>query len=168
MQTKTAVIRVAAFALIGLTATPVVLAQDKKEHMLYEEEWKTPIDGPAEWFTGEVTVDPVFPSNDVAQYSGAYVTFSAGARTIWHEHPAGQHIVVTDGTALVGTRDGSVVKFHEGEAVWCPPDMDHWHAATPDAPMTHFVVTAFKEGENVVWKEKVTDETYQNALKISE
>jgi len=168
MQFCTPALRVAALALLGATASSIVVAEGNSQHSHYDKEWKTPIDGPAEWFTGEVTVDPVFPSNDIARYSGAYVTFSAGARTIWHEHPAGQHIVVTDGTALVGTRDGSVVEFHEGEAVWCPPDMDHWHAATPDAPMTHFVVTAFKDGENVVWKEKVTDETYQNALKTSE
>ncbi len=168
MKSRTQIMRTVAVTFLGLSAIPAVVAEENQGHSLYDKEWKTPIDGPAQWFTGEVTVDPVFPSNDVARYSGAYVTFSAGARTIWHEHPAGQHIVVTEGTALVGTRDGSVTTFHEGEAVWCPPDMDHWHAATPEAPMTHFVVTAFKGDENVVWKEKVTDETYQNALEKSE
>lgn len=116
--------------------------------------------GPAEYFTGTVTVDMVFPNNETANYSAAYVTFQPGARTNWHEHPAGQHMIVTDGVALTGTRDGEVITFSEGEAVWCPVGVDHWHGATPDAPMTHLVVTGVKDGKAVVWKEKVTDEQY--------
>ncbi len=102
----------------------------------------------------------VFPSNDTANYSGAYVTFQPGARTAWHLHPAGQHMIVTSGVGLTGTRDGRRVEIQTGDAVWCPPDIDHWHGATPDSPMTHLVITAIKDGENVIWKEKVTDEQY--------
>lgn len=117
--------------------------------------------GPAEYFTGTVTVDMVFPNNETANYSAAYVTFQPGARTNWHWHPAGQHMVVTDGVALTGTRDGKVIEFGEGESVWCPVNVDHWHGATPEAPMTHLVVTGVKDGKAVVWKEAVTDEQYQ-------
>jgi quercetin dioxygenase-like cupin family protein len=116
--------------------------------------------GPAEYFTGDVTVDMLFPPNDTARYSGAYVTFQPGARTNWHWHPAGQHMIVTDGVALTGTRDGKVIEFGEGETVWCPVGVDHWHGATPDAPMTHLVISGVKDGKAVVWKEKVTDEQY--------
>lgn len=130
----------------------------------YTEESRNSFTGPAEFFTGDVQVDAMFPNNDTAHYSGAFVTFSPGARTAWHEHPAGQHMVVTQGTALTATRDGTVIKFKEGEAVWCPPDLDHWHGATPDAPMKHFVVTGDKDGENVSWKEKVSEEEYQQAV----
>jgi quercetin dioxygenase-like cupin family protein len=69
-------------------------------------------------------------------------------------------MIVTDGIALTGTRDGEVIEFEEGETVWCPPELDHWHGATPDAPMTHLVITGSKDGENVIWKEKVTDKQY--------
>ncbi|MBO1923764.1 carboxymuconolactone decarboxylase family protein [Thiomicrorhabdus sp. 6S3-12] len=116
--------------------------------------------GPAELFTGDVKVDMLFPANDTAHYSGAYVTFQPGARTAWHQHPAGQHMVVTEGTALTGTRDGRIIEFHKGETVWCPKDLDHWHGATPDKSMTHLVITGSLNGENVVWKEKVSDEAY--------
>jgi hypothetical protein len=34
--------------------------------------------GPAEYFTGNVTVTPLFPADASASYSGAYVTFEAG------------------------------------------------------------------------------------------
>lgn len=120
--------------------------------------------GPVEYFTGEVLVDMLFPENETAHYSGAYVTFAPGARTAWHLHPAGQHMIVTDGTALTGTRDGKVVSFDEGETVWCPPDIDHWHGATPDMHMTHLVITGSLDGENVIWKEKVSDADYHAAV----
>lgn len=111
-------------------------------------------------FTGDVKVDLIFPANDVAHYSGAYVTFQPGARTAWHDHPAGQHIIVTSGVGLTGTRDGKVVSFAQGDVVWCPPDLDHWHGATPDQAMTHLVITGSLDGQNVNWKEKVTDAEY--------
>jgi len=116
--------------------------------------------GPDNLFTGDVQVDMLFPSNETAHYSGAYVTFQPGARTAWHLHPAGQHMVVTSGVGLTGTRDGKIVTIKAGDAVWCPPDIDHWHGATPDSPMTHLVLTGVLDGKNVIWKEKVTDEQY--------
>ncbi len=116
--------------------------------------------GPDEYFTGEVKVDMIFPANDVAHYSGAYVSFQPGARTAWHYHPAGQHMIIISGIGLTGTRDGKIVTMKAGDAVWCPPDIDHWHGATPDSAMTHLVITASLDGSNVIWKEKVTNEQY--------
>jgi quercetin dioxygenase-like cupin family protein/alkylhydroperoxidase/carboxymuconolactone decarboxylase family protein YurZ len=116
--------------------------------------------GPEAYFTGDVQVDMLFPGNETAHYSGAYVTFQPGARTAWHRHPAGQHMVVTSGVALTGTRDGKVIEFRGGETVWCPAEVDHWHGATPHASMTHLVITGSRDGENVVWKEKVSDAEY--------
>jgi len=116
--------------------------------------------GPEAYFTGEVQVDLLFPGNETAHYSGAYVTFQPGARTAWHLHPAGQHMIVTSGIALTGTRDGNIIEFKEGETVWCPPNLDHWHGATPDAKMTHLVITGSLDDQNVVWKEKVSDAEY--------
>ncbi len=116
--------------------------------------------GPEAFFTGDVQVDMLFPANETAHYSGAYVPFQPGARTAWHLHPAGQHMIVTSGVALTGTRDGKIIEFKAGETVWCPPDIDHWHGATPDHAMTHLVITGTKDNQNVIWKEKVTDEQY--------
>jgi len=117
--------------------------------------------GPEKWFTGDVQVDILFPANETAHYSGAYVTFQPGARTAWHLHPAGQHMIVTAGVGLTGTRDGKIIRFKAGDTVWCPPGIDHWHGATPDSAMTHLVITGLLDGENIVWKEKVTDEQYR-------
>lgn len=136
------------------------VAYAEQGQTVYRKGTQKSFKGPAEYFTGDVTVDMLFPPNETAHFSGAYVTFQPGARTNWHWHPAGQHMIVTDGVALTGTRDGKVIEFKEGETVWCPVGVDHWHGATPDAPMTHLVISGSKDGKAVVWKEKVTDEQY--------
>lgn len=56
--------------------------------------------GPAEYFTGSVRINPLFPARDPSRASGASVTFEPGARTAWHTHPAGQTLIVTAGCGL--------------------------------------------------------------------
>jgi len=48
------------------------------------------VKGPAEYFTGNVRIDPLFEPPAPARSLGATVTFEAGARTAWHTHPLGQ------------------------------------------------------------------------------
>lgn len=150
------------FAVIMLVASAAHSNENQNvtSQVVYRQGSQKSFKGPAEYFTGEVEVDMLFPDNESTSFSGAYVTFQPGARTAWHLHPAGQHMIVTDGAALTGTRDGKVIEFKERETIWCPPDIDHWHGATPDAPMTHLVITGIKDGTAVVWKEKVIDEQY--------
>lgn len=134
--------------------------EQKRQKKFSKESMKT-MAGTADKFTGDVEIEIVFRDNETASYSGAYVTFEPGARTNWHRHPAGQHMIITSGTGLTGTRDGRILSVEEGDAVWCPSNLDHWHGATPNSSMTHFVITGVKSGENVVWKEKVTEEQYE-------
>jgi len=147
-------------ASIVYAGSEIAPEQVKGTQVIYRSESQKSFKGPEEWFTGDVQVGMLFPDNETARYSGAYVTFQPGARTAWHLHPAGQHMIVTSGVGLTGTRGGKIVKFKAGDTVWCPPGIDHWHGATPDAPMTHLVITGILDGKNVIWKEKVTDEQY--------
>lgn len=134
---------------------------EQSKHQIHYPAGSQPsMKGPEEYFTGEVQVDMLFPANDAAAFSGAQVTFQPGARTAWHLHPAGQYLIVTAGVGLTGTRDGKIIEFKAGDALWCPPDIDHWHGATADTAMSHLALTGILNGENVVWKEKVTDEEY--------
>ena len=116
--------------------------------------------GPAEYFTGNVRVDPLFPANDSAPFSGAYVTFEPGARSAWHVHPKGQHLLVTAGVGLTGEWEGKVDEIKTGDVIWCPPGVKHWHGASPTTAMTHIAITGTLNGKNVEWMEKVTDEQY--------
>lgn len=145
----------------GVLGQPALAANAPSGQTLYPAESRQSFKGPETYFTGDVQVDMLFPDKETAHFSGAYVTFQPGARTAWHQHPGEQHTIVTSGVALTGTRDGTVIAFEEGETVWCPSDIDHWHGATPHAAMTHLVITGSKHGENVTWKEKITDEEYQ-------
>ncbi len=165
MKKKSGHLNTAAIALTGCIATFDAVAEDHKPAQThYPVGSQSTFQGPDHLFTGDVNVEILFPENEHAHFSGAYVRFNPGARTAWHTHPAGQHMIVTEGTALTGTRDGKVIEFTEGETVWCPPDQDHWHGATPHSAMTHLVITGSKAGENVLWKELVTDEQYAAAV----
>ena len=114
--------------------------------------------GPAEFFTGQVRVDPLFAAKAAAPYSGAYVTFEPGARSNWHTHPTGQHLIVTSGVGR--TAPGRRSRFHAGDVVWCPPGVKHWHGAAPTTAMTHIALTGTVDGKNVEWMERVSDAQY--------
>ena len=109
---------------------------------------------------GNVRVDRIFLANEDAPYSAAYVTFEPGARSFWHTHPAGQHLIVTYGQGLTGTEDGKVQEFSVGDEIWCPPNVKHWHGAKPDQAMTHIAITGVVDGKGATWLEEVTDEQY--------
>ncbi len=116
--------------------------------------------GSAEYFTGSVRVDPLFPASDSAPYSGSYVTFEPGARSAWHIHPAGQRLIVTSGVGRTQEWGGPIVEIKTGDVITCPPNVKHWHGASPTTAMTHIAITGTQGGKNVEWMEKVTDEQY--------
>lgn len=116
--------------------------------------------GPAEFFTGRVRIDPVWPADKNINASGGLVTFEPGARSAWHTHPAGQRLVVTSGVGLTQAWGKPVQVIRPGDVVWCPPGVKHWHGAAPGTAMTHLAITGTVDGKNVTWMEKVTDEQY--------
>jgi quercetin dioxygenase-like cupin family protein len=133
---------------------------DKKSQTISRAGSQPSVKGPAEYFTGNVRVDPLFSANDSAHFSGAYVTFEPGARSAWHIHPAGQHLLVTAGVGRTGEWGGRVEEIKAGDVIWCPPKIKHWHGAAPTTAMTHIAITGTLNGKNVEWMEKVTDEQY--------
>ena len=116
--------------------------------------------GPAEFFTGRVRVDPVWPADKNINASGGLVSFEPGARSAWHTHPAGQRLMVTAGVGLTQEWGKAVQVIRPGDVVWCPPGIKHWHGAAPGTAMTHLAVTGTVDGKNVTWMEKVSDEQY--------
>ena len=54
----------------------------------------------------------------------------------------------------------STLDIHEGDVVWTPPDVKHWHGATPTSAMTHMAIVEQLEGKSAEWMEKVTDAQY--------
>jgi quercetin dioxygenase-like cupin family protein len=117
--------------------------------------------GPAEYFTGNVRIDPLFQAPEPARASGAYVTFEPSARSAWHTHPLGQTLIVTSGCGWVQSEGGPKMEIRAGDVVWCPPKEKHWHGATPNTAMTHIAIQEQLDGKVVEWMEKVSDEQYQ-------
>ena len=118
------------------------------------------IEGPAEYFTGKATITGQFQREPPSRITGAIVHFEPGARTNWHTHPLGQTLIVTEGVGWTQIEGGPVLEFQAGDILWCPPEHKHWHGATPHQGMTHIAIQEAKEGKNVSWMEKVSDEEY--------
>jgi len=123
--------------------------------------------GSAEYFTGQVRVDPLFPADADINASAAYVTFTPGARSAWHTHPAGQRLVVVSGVGLTQEWGKPVQEIHPGDVIVCPPGVKHWHGAAPASALTHLAITGAVDGRSVAWMEKVTDAQY-NARAVIE
>ena len=116
--------------------------------------------GPVEWFTGTVRIDPLFSAQAPARAAGASVTFEPGARTAWHSHPLGQTLIVTAGAGRVQREGGPLEEIRPGDVVQFAPNEKHWHGAAPTTTMTHIAIQEALDGKVVEWMEKVTDEEY--------
>ncbi len=64
--------------------------------------------GSAEYFTGNVRMDPVITAPEPARVRAVIVTFEPGARTAWHTHPLGQTLVVLSGLGLAQAWGGPI------------------------------------------------------------
>jgi quercetin dioxygenase-like cupin family protein len=118
-------------------------------------------EGPADWFTGKVRVEPFFEAAEPARVRGASVTFEPGSRTAWHTHPLGQTLIVTSGLGWAQRWGGPIEEIRSGDVVWFAPNEKHWHGATPTSAMTHIAIQEALDGKPVEWLEKVSDEQYE-------
>lgn len=116
--------------------------------------------GPAEYFTGQVRMDPIIQAPEPARVRALTVTFEPGARTAWHTHPLGQTLIVTAGCGLAQREGGPIEDIRTGDVIWFDPDERHWHGATPDNGMTHIAIQEAQDGSNVAWEYHVTDAEY--------
>lgn len=117
---------------------------------------------PAANFTGTVWVAPVMANDSTFNLVMGSVTFEAGARSNWHTHPAGQVLVVTEGTGYTQERGKPIQVIHKGDVIKCLPNVEHWHGATPTTSMTHISINPNTEHGVVTWLQKVTDKEYSN------
>ena len=152
----------AALALIVVSAQATQSIQNQrvsKMEINRKDELKT-VTGPAEYFTGKVTITGQFQREAPSRVSGAIVHFEPGARTAWHRHPLGQTLIISEGVGWTQIEGGPKLEFHAGDILWCPPEHKHWHGATSTTAMTHIAIQEAKDGSPVTWMEHVTDEQY--------
>lgn len=118
---------------------------------------------PAENFTGTVRRDALIGSEAPGRVATGLVTFEPGARTAWHDHPAGQILIITAGRGWVQSLGQERYEVTAGDSVWIPAGEKHWHGATATTAMTHIAVTEYVDGSAVTWMEHVSDADYDPA-----
>jgi quercetin dioxygenase-like cupin family protein len=116
-------------------------------------------------FTGTVWVNYLAESDTVHNVNIGSVTFEPGARTNWHYHKGGQILLVTEGKGLYQERGKLVEVIEKGEVMKCPPNIAHWHGATPTDAMTHIAIGTNTNIGGAVWLKPVTEEEYHSGEK---
>lgn len=99
-------------------------------------------------FTGEVQVEMLRIPAGPDRPSAGSVTFSRGARTVWHSHPLGQTLIATAGVERILRWSDPVEELRRGDVVHIPLLVKHWHGAAPDRPMTHLALTEVQDGQS--------------------
>ena len=115
--------------------------------------------GQAEYFTGNVHIEPMHQASAPARVSVASVTFEPGARTAWHSHPLGQTLLVTAGNGLIQSWGEPIEHIHPGDVIWSAPGEKHWHGAAPTMGMTHISIVEQLDGKAADWMEHASDDT---------
>jgi quercetin dioxygenase-like cupin family protein len=123
-----------------------------------------PVKGPAEMFTGDVSIESIAYGEEPSRVRVNLVRFAPSARTAWHSHALGQTLYVTEGVGMMQSRGGSVSEMRAGDVVYTPSDEWHWHGASPDEAMAHISVTEGVGGADRAeseWGDHVSDDEYR-------
>ena len=121
---------------------------------------RTSARGPESAYTGVGIAEILFRANANSDLTAASVTFEPGARTAWHNHPAGQYLIVTSGVGWVQARGEEKRSIKAGDVVWTPPGVFHWHGATATQSMSHIAVWEFVDDSGGELAEHVDDAAY--------
>jgi quercetin dioxygenase-like cupin family protein len=116
--------------------------------------------GPAENFTGKAWNYGLVANDTTYNTVVGNVYFEPGARSNWHTHPAGQILIITDGVGYHQIKGQARQTIRKGDVVRCPPNVEHWHGASPDTALQQMYIVPNTEKGIVVWKQKVTDTEY--------
>lgn len=94
-----------------------------------------------------------------------YVTFEPGARSHWHSHPGGQMLLAIGGIGYYQEGGKSIQILQKGDVVKCPPNVPHWHGASPAVAFMQVAITPNTATGRVTWMKPVTDMEYANVKK---
>ena len=118
--------------------------------------------GPAENFMGKAWNTGLVANDSIYNTVVGNVYFEPGARSNWHTHPAGQILIITDGVGYHQIKGQPRQTIKKGDVVKCPPNVLHWHGASPDTGLQQIYILPKTEKGIVTWLQKVTDDEYNN------
>ncbi|MCH7396780.1 cupin domain-containing protein [Belliella sp. DSM 107340] len=116
--------------------------------------------GSAEWFTGDAYPTSLLEADSIYTTLAGNVYFEPGARSNWHTHPSGQILIITDGIGYFQIEGQPIEVMKKGDVVKFPPNIRHWHGASPDVGVQQLYIIPNTEQGIVEWMEAVTDEEY--------
>jgi quercetin dioxygenase-like cupin family protein len=82
--------------------------------------------------------------------------YDAGARSYWHVHDGIQLLLPEAGTLRYQLQGQKMRDVAAGQPVFLPPNVPHWHGATPDQGMTQISVSV----GTVKWMAEVSSDEY--------
>lgn len=118
--------------------------------------------GSKDFFTGNAYPTALVDSDSILTTLAGNVFFEPGARSHWHTHPSGQILIITDGIGYYQIEGQEIEIIKKGDVVKCPPNLRHWHGASPDVGLQQLYIIPNTEKGIVEWMEPVTDEVYSN------
>ncbi|WP_179018406.1 cupin domain-containing protein [Winogradskyella forsetii] len=116
--------------------------------------------GSKEFFTGNAYNIGLVDADSLLTTAVGNVYFEPGARSNWHSHPAGQILIITDGIGYHQIEGQAIEIIKKGSVVKCPPNVRHWHGASPEVGLQQLYIVPNTEKGIVNWQEAVTDEVY--------
>lgn len=115
----------------------------------------------SENFIGTVWLNYLAQSDTVHNVNIGSVMFEPGARTNWHYHQGGQILLVTEGKGLYQEKGKPIEIIQKGDVIKCPPNIVHWHGASPTDAMTHIAIGTNTNIGGAVWLGPVIEEEYK-------
>jgi quercetin dioxygenase-like cupin family protein len=119
--------------------------------------------GPAQNFTGKAWNYGLVANDSTYNTLVGNVYFEPGARSNWHTHPAGQILIITDGVGYHQIKGQPRQTIKKGDVVKCPPNVMHWHGASPNSGMQQLYIIPNTEKGIVKWLHPVSDEEYNSS-----
>ena len=115
-------------------------------------------------YTGTIWLSELNQPDSIFNFSLAQATYAPGSKLDWHIHPAGQYLLITEGTGYYQEKGkpGRVVR--KGDVIKCMPGVEHWHGAAPGSTFAYIGVTPTTKGKTI-WLQRVTDEEYKSVNK---
>ncbi|OOQ59796.1 cupin domain-containing protein [Mucilaginibacter pedocola] len=112
--------------------------------------------------TGDVWLRELNHADTTIDCAIATATFAPGAKLDWHIHPAGQILMITEGTGYYQEKGKAIQIVHKGDVLKCTPGVAHWHGASPNSTFTYIAASTNSAKNKTVWLQRVTDEEYKS------
>ena len=117
----------------------------------------------SKYFSGKSYLAPLSKNSELG-VPIANVTFEPGCRNNWHSHTGGQILIAVGGKGFYQEKGKPARPLKEGDIVEIPPNVVHWHGASPDSWFSHLAIECNPKDNKNTWLEPVSDAEYAKAV----